>query len=65
MLLRGGDVAGEAVGVDEGGVRAEVAGGHAGGEGLHVREHTVACEGHEEGVEAAERGKRRDRKSVG
>lgn len=56
MPLGGGEVAGEAVGVYEGGVRAEVARRHAGREGLHVREHAVAGEGHEEGVEAAERG---------
>ena len=58
MAFGGGEVAGEAVGVDEGGVCAEVASGHAGREGLHVREHAVAGEGHEESVEAAERGQR-------
>lgn len=56
MPLSSREVAGEAVGVDEGGVRAKVARGHAGCEGLHVREHAVAGKGHEEGVEAAKRG---------
>jgi hypothetical protein len=55
MPLSSREVAGETVCVDEGGVRAKVACGHAGCEGLHVREHAVAGKGHEEGVEAAER----------
>lgn len=57
VALGGGEVAGEAVCVDEGGVGAEVAGGHAGGERLHVREHAVAGERHEEGVEAPDGGR--------
>jgi hypothetical protein len=56
MPLSSREVAGETVGVDEGGIRAKVACGHPGCEGLHVREHAVASKGHEEGVEAAERG---------
>lgn len=56
MPLGSREVAGEAVGIDKGGVRAKVARGHAGCEGLHVREHAVAGERHEEGIEAAERG---------
>lgn len=59
VALGGGEVAGEAVGVDEGGVGVEVAGGHAGGERLHVREHAVAGKRHEEGVEAPDGGRRR------
>jgi len=59
VALGGGEVAGEAIGVDEGGVGVEVAGGHAGGERLHVREHAVAGERHEEGVETPDGGQRR------
>ena len=47
VALGGGEVAGEAIGVDEGGVGVEVAGGHAGGERLHVREQALAGERHE------------------
>jgi len=59
VALGGGEVAGEAIGVDEGGVGVEVAGGHAGGERLHVREHAVAGERHEEGVETPDGRQRR------
>lgn len=59
MALGPGEVASEAVGVDEGGVGSEVACGHASGERLHVREHAVAGECHEEGVEAPDGGYRR------
>lgn len=58
MALGGGEVASVAIGVDEGGVGVEVADRHAGGERLHVREHAVAGERHEEGVEAPDGGRR-------
>lgn len=56
MPLGGGEVAGEAVRVDEGCVRVKVERGHAGREGFHVRKHALARESHQKGVEAAEWG---------